>query len=188
MKQLFTLCVLSLLVSVATPAYGDVARPKPSPELPRVLLHTSLTVVPDSKAYEARLQISQSSLQELRAALADAPGNGSLTQSISRSATRTIVAGVFMFLSLSFAGIWLARSAQTRSQKAIVAVLFCTAVFSAGAVMTQANAGPPSSFYWKKLPQNLSKGAPTNGGIDIEVVADSSDGSGMKLIIPMRPQ
>ena len=186
MKQLFTLCVLSLLLSVATPAFGDIARPKPSPELPKILLHTSLTVVPDSKAYEARLQISQSSLQELRAALADS-GNGSVAQTISRSSTRTILAGIFMFLSLSFAGVWLARSVQTRSQKALVALLFCTAVMSAAAVMTQANAGPPGSFYWKKLPQNLSKGAPTNGGIDIEVVADPSDGSGMKLIIPIRP-
>jgi hypothetical protein len=38
------------------------------------------------------------------------------------------------------------------------------------------------------LPANLSKGTPTYGGIDIEVVADPSDGSGMKLIIPTRPQ
>ena len=187
MKQLFTLCVLSLLISAALPAFGDIARPKPSPELPKILLHTSLTVVPDNKAYEARLQISQSSLQELRAALADLPGNESMAQSISRSSTRTIIAGVFMFLSLSFAGVWLARSVQTRSQKAVVALLFCTAVMSAAAVMTQANAGPPGSFYWKKLPQNLSKGAPTNGGIDIELVADSNEGSGMKLIIPIRP-
>jgi len=186
MKQLFTLCVLSLLLSAATPAFGDIARPKPSPELPKILLHTSLTVVPDSKAYEARLQISQSSLQELRA-LADSSGNGLMAQSISRSSTRTIIAGVFMFLSLSFAGVWLARSVQTRSQKAVVALLFCSAVMCAAAVMTQANAGPPGSFYWKKLPQNLSKGAATNGGIDIEVVADPSDGSGMKLIIPTRP-
>jgi hypothetical protein len=187
MKQLFTLCVLSLLLAVATPVFGDIARPKPSPELPKILLHTSLTVVPDSKAYEARLQISQSSLQELRAALTDSSGNGSMAQSFSRSSTRTIIAGVFMFLSLSFAGVWLARSVQTRSQKTVAALLFCTAVIGAAAVMTRANAGPPGSFYWKKLPQNLSKGAPTNGGIDIEVVADSSDGSGMKLIIPTRP-
>ena len=187
MKRMFTLCLFSLLLATAITAYGDIARPKPSPEQPRILLHTSLTVVPDNKAYEAKLQISQSSLQELRAALADSPGSGSMAQSISRSSTRTIIAGVFMFLSLSFAGVWLAHSAQTRSQKAVVALLFCTAVMSAAAVMTQANAGPPGSFYWKKLPQNLSKGAPTNGGIDIELVADPSDGSGMKLIIPIRP-
>jgi hypothetical protein len=187
MKRSFNLSLLSLLLAIAIPAFGDIARPKPSPEQPKILLHTSLTIVPDSKAYEARLQISQSSLQELRAALANSPGNESLAQGITRNSTRTIVAGVFMFLSLSFAGVWLARSIQTRTQKTVAALLFGTAVIGAAAMMTQANAGPPSSFYWRKLPQNLSKGAPTNGGIDIEVVPDPGDGSGMKLIMPTRP-
>ena len=187
MKRPFKLCVLSLVLAAAMPAYGDIARPKPSPEQPKVLLHTSLTIVPDSKANEARLQISQSSLQELRAALANTPVNQSMAQGLTRSSTRTMLAGVFMFLSLSFAGVWLARSVQTRSQKIVASLLFGTAVISAAAMMAQANAGPPSSFYWRKLPQNLSKGAPTNGGIDIEVVPDPGDGSGMKLIMPTRP-
>lgn len=187
MKRLFTLSLFSLLLATAITAYGDIARPRPSPERPKILLHTSLTIVPDSKAYEAKLQISQSSLQELRAALASTPGDESIAQSITRNSTRTMLAGVFMFLSLSFAGVWLARSMQTRSQKTVAALLFGTAVIGAAAMMAQANAGPPSSFYWRKLPQNLSKGAPTNGGIDIEVVPDAGDGSGMKLIMPTRP-
>lgn len=187
MKRIFALCLLSLLPATAITAYGDIARPKPSPEQPKILLHTSLTVVPDNKAYEAKLQISQSSLQELRAALANEPLNGSMAQSITRNSNRTMLAGVFMFLSLSFAGVWLARSMQTRSQKTVAALLFGTALISMAAMMAQANAGPPGSFYWRKLPQNLSKGAPTNGGIDIEVVPDSGDGSGMKLIVPIRP-
>jgi len=61
---------------------------------------------------------------------------------------------------------------QTRGQKAIAALLFATAVIGAAAIMTQANAGPPGSYYWKKLPQNLTKGAPTSGGVDIEIVPD----------------
>jgi hypothetical protein len=186
MKRLFTICLFCLLPVMALTAYGDIARPKPSPGPPKILLHTSLTIVPDSKAYEAKLQISQSSLQELRAALANAPVNGSMAQSMTSNSTRTMLAGVFMFLSLSFAGVWLARSMQTRSQKTVAALLFGTAVIGAATMMAQANAGPPSSFYWRKLPQNLSKGAP-NGGIDIEVVPDPGDGSGMKLIMPTRP-
>jgi hypothetical protein len=187
MKRLSTLSLFSLLLATAITAYGDIARPKPSPERPKILLHTSLTIVPDSKAYEAKLQISQSSLQELRAALANTHGNESIAQSMTHNSTRTMLAGVFMFLSLSFAGVWLARSVQTRSQKTVAALLFGTVVIGAAAMMAQANAGPPSSFYWRRLPQNLSKGAPTNGGIDIEVVPDPGDGSGMKLIMPTRP-
>lgn len=187
MKRSSSFCVVCLLLATALPAYGDIARPKPSPQKSRIVLHTSLTIVPDTKAYEGRLQIPQSSLRELRAALADTPANESMAQSIGQSSTRTMLAGKFMFLSIAFAGVWLARSVQTRSQKVIAAVLMGTAVISAAAMMAQANAGPPGSYYWKKLPQNLTKGAATSGGIDIEIVPDSSDGSGMKLIIPQRP-
>ncbi|HKB67325.1 MAG TPA: hypothetical protein VKC61_15825 [Pyrinomonadaceae bacterium] len=190
MKHLFSLGVLCLLLALAIPAYGDIAKPKekpsPSPELPKFVLHTRLVVVPDTKAWEAKLQISQSSLQELRAALNN--GNETTAQSITRSSTRTIMAGVFMFLSLSFAGVWLARSVQARGQKAVAALLFGMAVIGATAMLAQANAGPPGSYYWKKLPQNLTKGAPTSGGLDIEIVADGEIGSsGMQLVLPIKP-
>jgi hypothetical protein len=198
MKQFFSLCVLCLLLALAIPTYGDIARPKPSPPstspstsaspgLPKIVLHTSLTIVPDNKAWEGRLQISQRSLQELRAALANTPGNESMAQGIAHSSTRTILAGLFMFLSLSFAGVWLARSVQTRGQKAVAALLLATAVIGAAAIVTRANAGPPGSFYWKKLPQNLSQGKPTSGDIDIEIVPDSDESYGLKLVVPMRP-
>ena len=190
MKQFFSLGALCLLLALAIPAYGDIAKPKEkpssSPELPKFVLHTRLVVVPDNKAWEAKLQISQSSLQELRAALGN--GNESTAQSIRRSSTRTIMAGVFMFLSLSFAGVWLARSVQTRWQKAVAALLFSVAMIGAAAMIAQANAGPPGSYYWKKLPQNLTKGAPTAGGLDIEIVPDGDIGSsGMQLILPIKP-
>ena len=194
MKKFFSLGAFCLLLALATSAYSDIARPKPSPspspspELPRIVLHTRLVVVPDNKAWEARLQISQSSLQELRAALGNTPGNETAAQRIAHSSTRTIIAGVFMFLSLGFAGVWLARSMQTRGQKAVAALLFGTAVIGAAAIIAQANAGPPGSFYWKRLPQNLSKGAPTSGGVDIEIVPDGGVGSsGLKLIVPIKP-
>jgi hypothetical protein len=192
MKQSFTLCVFCFLLAIARPAYGDIAKPKKptAPELPKVVLHTRLVIVPDNKVWEARLQISQSSMQELRAALGNTPGSESIAQGVTRSSTRTIMAGVFMFLSLSFAGVWLARSVQTRGQKTIALLLFGTAVIGAAAIITQANAGPPGSYYWKKLPQNLSKGAPTSGGIDIEIVPDGDEtgASGMKLIVPIKPE
>jgi hypothetical protein len=186
MKQFFTFCLFCLLLALAIPAYADLAKPNPvpSPELPQVVLHTTLTIVPDSKAYEARLQISQSELKELQKALGNIQPNNSLTSSIAHSSTRTMLAGAFMFLSLSFAGVWLARS---RGRRVMAALLVGTAALGAAAIIVNANAGPPGSYYWKKLPQNLSKGQPTNGGIDIEIVPDGTDGAEMKLIIPQRP-
>lgn len=192
MKRALSLCALGLLLALAMPAYGDIAKPKespsPSPELPRIVLHTGLTVVPDNKAWEAKLQISQSSLQELRAALANQPGNDSMARRLTRSSTQTIVAGLFMFLSLSFAGVWLARSVQSRGRKTMAALLMGVAALGAAAIIVKANAGPPGSYYWKKLPQNLSQGKETHGGLDIEIVPDAADGSsGMKLILPIKP-
>ena len=187
MKSILGLCTLALLFATAVSVNADIARPSPSPQKPKVVLHTSLTIVPDSKAGEARLQISQSSMAELRAALANTPGSESVAQSIAHSSTRTTIAGLFLFLSLSLGGVWLARSVQTKSQKAVVALLIGAAVIGAAAIITRANAGPPSSFFWRKLPQNLSRGNPTYGGIEIEVVPDPTDGSGMKLIIPIIP-
>ena len=187
MKYFFSLSIVCLLLATAITTYSDIAKPKASPDLPKIVLHTSLTIVPDNKAYEGRLQIPQSDLQEFRAALANMRANESMAQRIAHSPTRTMLAGLFMFLSLSFAGVWLARSVQTRGQKAVAALLMGTAVIGAAAIIARANAGLPGSYLWRKLPQNFSKGTPTYGGIDIEIVPDASDGSGMKLIIPAKP-
>ena len=189
MKRMLSFCALGLIMAAAaTTTYGDIARPTSSPAKGKIVLHTSLVVVPEKKAYGARLQIPESSMQELRAALTNTPDNESMTQRLAHSATRTMIAGMLMFLSLSFAGVWLARSAQGRGQKTLAAFLIGIAVIGATAIITRANAGPPPSYLWRKLPDNLSKGQPTYGGVDIEIVPDANDGSGMKLIIPINAE
>lgn len=187
MKRLLIFCAAGF-IALASVVYAnaDIARPKPSPSTEkegRIVFHTGLIIVPDANAYEARLRISQSSLQDLRAALADVQTNQSMIQRLSHSSTRTIMAGLFLFLSVSFAGVWLARSGQRRSHKVIAAVLLCAAVIGAATVITRANAGPPGSYRWRGLPQALSEGRSTQGGLDIEIVPD---GEGMKLIIPLK--
>ena len=186
-------CGLALFLISATPILADIARPtKPAtPEKPRVVMHTSMVVTTDTKAYDARLQISKESLAELRAALGDLPANGSAAQStgsisrrITGSSTRTLMAGLMMFLSLSLGGIWLARSVQSRGQKTVAAFLLCTAVIGAAAIMTQANAGPPPSWQWRKLSTNLTQGRPTYASVNIEIV---EEGNGIKLIVPVTP-
>jgi hypothetical protein len=189
MKRMF-IYVATTLVMLAAAAYiyADIARPKASPspvQEGKIVFHTGLTIVPQGDvAYDARLQISQESLKNLREALASAQvGSPSLGQRIAQSSTRTIIAGLFLFLSVSFAGVWLARSASRRSHKAMAAVLLGVALLSAGAIITNANAGPPGYVRWANLPKNLSEGRPTAGGLDIQIVPE---GSGMTLIIPIR--
>ena len=68
MKRTVVLCTtVLLLIGSAIYAFGDIARPKVTPTAKegKTVLYTSMTVKPDPKAYEARLQISQSTLQSI---------------------------------------------------------------------------------------------------------------------------
>ena len=192
MKTLvFTFC---LVVSTAISVSADVPKPK-TPEKPvRVALHTRLEIVPDDKIYEAKLQISESDLKTFMAALNAAPpdngGIAAVTGGISASATRTIIAGMLMFLALSVAGVLLARSSSLgRTQKALGAIVVVAVVLGAAAIITRGNAGPPGSWRWRNLPQALAEGKSTVGGVDIEIVPDDQmNGRTMRLIIPLKKQ
>ena len=194
MKAILFICSLSLLfLTFTTLANADIARPKQSPTVnqSRLVMHTSLEIAPDSKLSDARLQIPQSQLQELRAALDAAAGNTTIAASVSGNSTRTIIAGSLLFLSLSFAGVWLARSRSnagtSRMRKAIAATVIVMATIGAAAIITRGNAGPPGYYRWRNLPQALKDGRSTAAGVDIEIVADDPNGgSGIKLLIPIR--
>lgn len=187
MKRTVILTATALvLIASAVYAFGDIARPKtsPAPQPGKVVFHTGLQIVPDAKAYEARLQISQATLQRLREATDNkSAANGSMTQRLMQSSTRTVMAGMFMFLAISFAGVWLARSSQRRGQKAVAAIVMVIGMLGAATVIVRANAGPPGYYYWQNLPQNLTQGKDTRGGLDIEVVPGDDN---IKLIVPMK--
>ena len=185
MKRTILLCAAAaMLAASAIYAFGDIARPKPSPAKEgKIVFHTGLTVATDAKAYEARLQISQDTLNSIRKAGGDSSVSESLTQRVMHSSTRTMMAGFFMFLAVSFAGIWLARSNQRRNRKMIAAAVLCAAVLGMATVIVRANAGPPGSYRWRNLPENLGKGQATSGGLDIEIVPGDN---GLKLIMPLK--
>src|SRR6185503_21258044 len=94
MKALLFACCL---VFSATVAKADLPKPKPPEKAARLVLHTSLEISTDPKAYEAKLQISESSLKELRAAL-DGSGSAPIVGGLALSSTRTIMAGLLMFM------------------------------------------------------------------------------------------
>ena len=181
---LLVVAVCALLAS-GIYAFGDIARPKPSPAEGKVIFYSGLSVVSDPKSYEARLQISQETLKRLQDAAAREGGSSSLSQSIMHSSTRTMMAGVFMFLAISFAGVWIARSNQKRNTKAVAAVLAIAFMFGLATVIVRANAGPPGYIRWQNLPQSLKDGKETVGGVQIELVPGDDN---MKLIIPLRPK
>lgn len=191
MKAILFICSLSLLFLIVTTVVdADIARPKQSPTTnqSRVVMHTSLEIAPDSKIYDARLQIPQSQLQELRAALDAAAGNTTIAASVPGNSTRTIIAGSLLFLSLSFAGVWLARfRSNSRMKKAIAASVIVMATIGTAAIITRGNAGPPGYYRWRNLPKALTDGRSTAAGVDIEIVPDNpNSGAGIKLLIPIR--
>lgn len=190
MKSLLFVCCLVLLTISAQAANADIRAPKPPDQPGKIALHTTLEIVPDAKAYEARLQIKQSDLKELRAALDGAAGNTIIAASISQSPTRTIVAGLLMFLAVSIGGVLFARSSSFgRTQKTVVTVILLAAMLGAAAIITRGNAGPPGSYRWRNLPQALTQGKGTAGSVDIEIVPDDAlTSTSMRLIIPLKKQ
>jgi hypothetical protein len=183
-RTLILSAAIGALLVAAVFAFGDIARPKPTPVEGTTVLYTGLTVMPDAKATEARLQISQDTLKHIQEAMAkNNGGTESMTQRVMHSSTRTIMAGLFMFLAISFAGVWLARSSQRRNHKAIATVLLIGVVFGLATVIVRANAGPPGYVRWQNLPQALKDGKATSGGLNIEIVPGDEY---MKLIIPLR--
>jgi hypothetical protein len=189
MKRIVTLSVFCLVLAAGPAAFADIARPKPQPSkevVPKHLMSTSLEIVPDAKTYSAaRLQLTESTLKELREAINQGTTSQSFPDRVIRSRANTIVAGMLLFLSISFGGIWLVRSSGTtsRGQKMIAGALIGIATLGAATIITQANAGPPPSYFWRSLQKNLSAGKPTSGGLTIELVPE---GQGMKLILPVR--
>lgn len=188
MKVLFAACLVLFTAVSAQTANADLAKLRDQPG--KVVLRTSLEIVPDAKTYEARLQISESDLKSFRAALDGGAGNAPIAASITHSSTRTIVAGLLMFLSVSIAGIFFARSSSFgRTQKTVVALILVVAMIGVAAIITRGNAGPPGSYRWRNLPQALAEGKPTLGSVDIEIVPDDAmSGRTMRLIIPFKKQ
>ena len=191
MKTLFPFACLLLLVSIQ-PAMADIAKPR-TPDKPasKVVMRRNLEIVPDGKVWSARLQLTQSDLQELRAAMDAADGQTTVAASIAQSPTRTIVAGLLLFLSVSFAGVWLARATSAgRARKAIVAGVLVVAMLGVAAIITQGNAGPPPGYYsWMKLSKNFAQGRATSGDLVIEIVPDEPNRvPGVKLLIPHNPK
>jgi len=187
---LFLACLLALSAVAVVSVNADIAKP-PKPAESKVVLGRRLEIVPDQKVWQARLQIPKSDFQEMRAALDGANGsNTAFAATIAQSSTRTIVAGVLLFLSVSFAGVWFARrSAATRARKAVAAGVVVVAVLGIAAVMTRGNAGPPPGYLsWKDLGKNFSSGKSTAGQMVIEIVPDNPDDSSIKLLLPTKPK
>lgn len=194
MKSLLLVAFLLFLGALSTQIVSaDVPKPKTPEQQSKILLRSKLEIVPDEQVWSARLRLTQSQLQELRAALDGADKNTTVAASIAQSPTRTLIAGVLLFLSVSFAGVWLARASRMpmgRKNKIVAAAILVVAVLGAAAIITRGNAGPPPGYLsWMKLSKNFSQGKATTGDFMIEVVPDQPNTPpSVKLVIPYNKQ
>jgi hypothetical protein len=107
MKTTATLTSLVLLIiCTATLVRADIARPEPKPTPPN----------PGSRVLNIKLEVVTTQ---------------SFGQRIAGSSTNTIVAGLFLFMSISFGGVWLARSSGKANISRVVA-LVTSLVFAVG--------------------------------------------------------
>ena len=189
MKPIVSLLFLIVLVlSVSTESLADL----PGPKTPKnKTLKTTLEITPDAKATTARLQIRQSDLNQLRAAIEGADNNQSLAASITNNAPRTIFAGLLMFLSVAVGGILLVRSFRStgisRGHKTAAVILFAVTTLGAAAIVSRGNAGPPPGLRWWDVPKALTNGESASGAVTVEIVPDNQNpDTAMKLIIPYK--
>ncbi|HEY9404832.1 MAG TPA: hypothetical protein VIQ24_19400 [Pyrinomonadaceae bacterium] len=188
------LCCLALaLFAFTAPALADIAPPPPTPtQTPQKVRRAAslpaarMSIESRNDATEARLQIPRNLLRQLRAEIDGDAASDAATATDSLRSTRTIIAGVFLSLSLAFAGVFIARTRSRGAKQAAAVALVVFAATGALAFKTFANARPPE-------PRPLDAGslklattpdAELNGVIRVEVVDENNV---FKLIVPAAP-
>ena len=184
------LCSLALAFFAFAPltAFADIPapehrQPKPPVAGKRVLPPARMLIESRKDVTEARLQISQSVLRELRAELEGDPASDAAASASSSGQTQTIIAGVFLSLSLAFAGVFIARSRSRTTKQVAIGALVVFAVAGALTFKALANARPPEPRIVDagSLPRATTPDEELNGVVRVEIVPD---GRVIKLIVP----
>jgi hypothetical protein len=183
------LCSLALALFAFAPltVFADISPPEPvaTPRPVKRTLPAARMLIESSKdATEARLQISQSVLRELRAEIdGDSATDAAATINSSRQ-MQTIIAGVFLSLSLAFAGVFIARTRSRATKQVATGVLVVFAVAGALAFNALANARPPEPRFVDagSLPRAAKPDEQLNGVVRVEIVPE---GRAIKLIVPV---
>jgi hypothetical protein len=178
-----------LLLVVASPALADIAPPdRKKVDRPGVvrtdLPYGRMTIETVDGLREARLQVPRDILAKLAPAPSGVAGLFGDQTGAFRNLS-TVVAGLFLSLSLVLVGLLLVRSRRRVAGRAVASALVCVVAAAAAAVAAYANAAPPPG--WRVLdPGTLRKAVsdkPLEGSVRVEVVDVGSD---IKLLVPAR--
>ncbi|HJR06925.1 MAG TPA: hypothetical protein VJ842_06700 [Pyrinomonadaceae bacterium] len=184
------LCSLALALFAFAPlaAYADIPAPEHrqtrTPQTSKRVLPPARMVIESRKdATEARLQIPQSVLRELRAEIEGDAASDTAASTTSLRQTQTIIAGVFLSLSLAFAGVFIARSRSRMTKQIATGALVVFAIAGALTFKALANARPPEPRFVDagSLPRATTPDEELNGVVRMEIVPE---GRVIKLIVP----
>ena len=186
MKRILLLTALALITSTAVFADITPIRPEKTPK-PKPGVNTTMEIMMDKSAKEAKLLIPKSQIKQLRAELESLDDDNGNTAAVTGGFTRlqTIVSGAFLSLAFVFGGMWFVRSgkASTKGGKALAAAAILGGIGAATTVVF-ANVGPPpaarnitSKLFDQKLftPYGFAYG---------KIKIETTDGNQVKLIVP----
>jgi hypothetical protein len=184
------LCSLALAFFAFAPltAFADIPAPehrqtKTPVTSKRVLPPARMLIESRKDVTEARLQISQGVLRELRAELEQGGAADAAASVSSPRQTQTIIAGVFLSLSLVFAGVFVARTRSRTTKQIATGALVVLAFAGALTFKALANARPPEPRIVDagSLSRATTPDEELNGVVRVEIVPD---GRVIKLIVP----
>lgn len=186
------LCCLALALCASAPAaFADIPMPTPAPtQTPQQTrraarpLAARMLIESSKDATEARLQIPRNVVRLLQAEMErDSADTARAGITASLRPAQTIIAGIFLSLSLAFAGVFIARTRSRAAKQAAVVALCILAASGALAIRTLANARPPEprTYDAGSLKLATTPDAELNGAIRVEVVDEHNV---FKLIVP----
>lgn len=180
MKTLITIAALMLF---AGSAFADIPRPSTTPKKPAktTSIDTRLDIRLRRDAKEAKLILSKSQLNQLRAELDAIDGGESTAASTGITGIQTIAGGLFLSLAMVFAGVWFVRSGKVTKPAAAAVTVFAVGAL---ATMVYANAGPPAearSITGKMFAQGMHFYKFGGGAIKLEI---SDEYDNPTLIVP----
>ncbi|HYP00789.1 MAG TPA: hypothetical protein VER76_11410 [Pyrinomonadaceae bacterium] len=176
----FAFAPLTAFADIPAPEHRQARTPQTSK---RPLAPARMLIESRKDAAEARLQISQSVLRELRAQIEGDAASDAAVSTSSPGQTQTIIAGVFLSLSLVFAGVFVARARSRTAKQVATGALVVLAVAGTLAFKAFANARPPEPRIVDagSLPRATTPEEELNGVVRVEIVPE---GRVIKLIVP----
>lgn len=188
MKRFMLMAAFIMLAAAA--AFGDIPRPERSPNRvpkPTPGVSTTMEIMMDKNAKEAKLLIPKSQIKQLRAELEALDDDGGNTAAVSGGFTRlqTIVSGTFLSLAFIFGGMWFVRSGRsaTKGGKALAIAAILGGIGAATTVVF-ANVGPPPaarSITSKLFDQKVFS---SYGFAYGKITIETTDGNQVKLVVP----